>query len=99
MVLVIAEQILQRAKAFCSFHAARLGRWLGHPGGLEDIQPGQVTLTDQRDIQHPITSCSVCKSEERKRNGGTFGAMVLTVWTGSHQIWGHLSPSPKTKSV
>jgi len=40
-------------------------------------RPGQLALTDQRDIPCHVASCSTYKAGGRRRNGGTFRNMVF----------------------
>ena len=64
-------------QAFSASQAAPPAAGLGCTRSWEGTQPGQLTLTDQRDIPHHTTSCSAIKTGGRRRKGRMFGVMAF----------------------
>lgn len=61
----MAEQRLQKVKDFSAPHTSK------EAGGAQGAVRGYTRAVDARDIPYHRTSYSACKSEERRRNGGT----------------------------
>lgn len=61
--------------------------WL--QGKLGEIQPGQLTPADERDILYYMTWGIVTKSGRKKEEGRTFGTVVF-VFPSNHYLWWNL---------
>lgn len=67
---IVAEQGLNRAKAFSAPHPTPPARRLVYTRALERTHLGQLTPTDHRGNADHLFSCSAYKVGERKRKGG-----------------------------